>query len=421
MRSVGFLVSALVALAVLGPMLAPHDPTAINIAARLSPPSGEWWLGTDAFGRDILSRLLHGARWSLGLAFVISLIGLIIGTVAGLTAALGGKAVDWAVMRVTDSFWRFPELVAAVVVIAGILGGGINSLILALSLTSWMRYARVARGVGLSLRTRGYACAGKTRRAVAARHRTLALPAIAAAVSHRGVDGDVRARHSGHLGSWLFGVWRTASDGGMGHDAAGCADPYARRTLADDLAGACRCGLCSGHQLGWRRAARCFGRERLATMSLADRPTWGISLRILSGILGAGMYISVKAVSENVPLGEIVFFRSFFAIIPLILFLWIRNEFPSVLATKRPFGHFLRASFGALALFTSFAALARLSLAEAILIAQLAPMLTAIAAVFFLSERLTFFRRWAGLALVLRVSLCWFGQNWVAMMQMARV
>jgi peptide/nickel transport system permease protein len=160
MRSVGFLVSALVALAVLGPMLAPHDPTAINIAARLSPPSGERWLGTDAFGRDILSRLLHGARWSLGLAFVISLIGLIIGTVAGLTAALGGKAVDWAVMRVTDSFLAFPELVAAVV-IAGILGGGINSLILALSLTSWMRYARVARGVGLSLRTRGYVVQAK--------------------------------------------------------------------------------------------------------------------------------------------------------------------------------------------------------------------------------------------------------------------
>ena len=160
MRSVGFLVSALVALAVLGPTLAQHDPNAINIAARLSPPSGEWWFGTDAFGRDILSRLLHGARWSLGLAFVISLIGLIIGTVLGLTAALGGKAVDWAVMRVTDSFLAFPELVAAVV-IAGILGGGVNSLILALSLTSWMRYARVARGVGLSLRTRGYVVQAK--------------------------------------------------------------------------------------------------------------------------------------------------------------------------------------------------------------------------------------------------------------------
>lgn len=160
MRSVTGLVCILVALAVLGPLLAPHDPTAINIPARLSPPSDEWWLGTDALGRDILSRLLHGARWSLGLAFMISLIGLIVGTCVGLVAALGGKAVDWAVMRVVDSFLAFPELVAAVV-IAGILGGGVSSLILALSLTSWMRYARVARGVGLSLRTRGYVVQAK--------------------------------------------------------------------------------------------------------------------------------------------------------------------------------------------------------------------------------------------------------------------
>jgi len=109
----------------------------------------------DALGRDILSRLLHGARWSLGLAFMISLIGLIIGTAIGLVAALGGKAADWLVMRVTDSFLAFPELVAAVV-IAGILGGGVNSLILALSLTGWMRYARVSRGIGLSLSTNGY-------------------------------------------------------------------------------------------------------------------------------------------------------------------------------------------------------------------------------------------------------------------------
>ena len=160
MRSVVALVCTLLALAVLGPMLAPYDPAAINIPARLSPPGEDWVLGTDALGRDILSRLLHGARWSLGLAFVISVIGLVIGTCVGVAAALGGKAVDWAVMRVTDSFLAFPELVAAVV-IAGILGGGINSLILALSLTSWMRYARVARGVGLSLQTRGYVVQAK--------------------------------------------------------------------------------------------------------------------------------------------------------------------------------------------------------------------------------------------------------------------
>ncbi|MEM1149886.1 MAG: ABC transporter permease [Pseudomonadota bacterium] len=155
MRSVFLLAAAFVALAVLGPVLAPYDPTAINIPERLSPPSAEFLLGTDALGRDILSRLLHGARWSLGLAFLISLIGLVIGTVVGLIAAIGGKAVDWAVMRTTDTFLAFPELVAAIV-IAGLMGAGMWSLIFALSVTSWMRYARVARGIGLSLQTRGY-------------------------------------------------------------------------------------------------------------------------------------------------------------------------------------------------------------------------------------------------------------------------
>ncbi|MEM8804021.1 MAG: ABC transporter permease, partial [Pseudomonadota bacterium] len=119
------------------------------------PPSAEFPLGTDALGRDILSRLLHGARWSLGLAFLISLIGLLIGTLVGLAAAQGGKLTDWIVMRTTDTFLAFPELVAAVV-IAGLLGAGTGSLIFALSVTSWMRYARVARGIGLSLKNRGY-------------------------------------------------------------------------------------------------------------------------------------------------------------------------------------------------------------------------------------------------------------------------
>ena len=127
-------------------------------------------------------------------------------------------------------------------------------------------------------------------------------------------------------------------------------------------------------------------------MSYVDQPRFGIVLRILSGVLMAGMYVSVKAVSDDVPLGEIVFFRSFFAIIPLVLFLFLRNEFPQGLATKRPGGHLLRSSFAVVALFTSFAAIARLSVAEAILIAQLSPMITAVAAVFILSERLTVWR-----------------------------
>lgn len=155
MRSVVALSISFILIAVLGPMFAPYDPTAINIPNRLSPPSSQWWLGTDALGRDIFSRLLYGARWSLGLAFLISVIGLCIGTLIGIVAALGGKAADWLVMRTTDTFLAFPELVAAVV-IAGLLGAGTGSLIFALSITGWMRYARVARGVGLSLRSQGY-------------------------------------------------------------------------------------------------------------------------------------------------------------------------------------------------------------------------------------------------------------------------
>ena len=160
MRSVVVLAAVFVGLAVFGPMLAPHDPTAIDIPNRLQAPSPAWPLGTDAMGRDILSRLLHGARWSLGLAFLVSVIGLFIGTVFGLIAAQGGKLADWVLMRTTDTFLAFPELVAAVVIV-GLLGAGTGSLIFALSVTGWMRYARVARGIGLSLKSRGYVIQAK--------------------------------------------------------------------------------------------------------------------------------------------------------------------------------------------------------------------------------------------------------------------
>ncbi|WP_299292543.1 DMT family transporter [uncultured Tateyamaria sp.] len=133
-------------------------------------------------------------------------------------------------------------------------------------------------------------------------------------------------------------------------------------------------------------------------MTAPDRPRIGIGLRLLSGLLMAGMFVCVKAVSDDIPLGEIVFFRSAFALIPLIVFLWWRREFPHGLATRRPLAHLLRAGFGALALFASFAAIARLNVAEAILIAQLSPILMAVAAVALLRERLTVWRV-AGLVL----------------------
>lgn len=123
-----------------------------------------------------------------------------------------------------------------------------------------------------------------------------------------------------------------------------------------------------------------------------EHTTLGIALRILSGLLFAGMVICIKAVSVAVPLGQIVFFRSFFALIPLVVFLWLRHEFPAGLRTRRPFGHLLRSGFGALAMFASFASIARLPVAEASLIGHLSPVFTAIAAVVLLSERLTLWR-----------------------------
>lgn len=136
-------------------------------------------------------------------------------------------------------------------------------------------------------------------------------------------------------------------------------------------------------------------------MTQADRPNLGIGLRLISGVLFTGMVICVKALSEAAPLGQIVFFRSFFALIPLMIFLAWRHEFPSGLHTRRPLGHLVRSFFGAAAMFTSFASVALLPLAEAVLLAQLAPVLTAIIAVLVLSERLT---KWRVLGLAFGVA-----------------
>ncbi|MGC3940850.1 DMT family transporter [Roseobacter sp. EG26] len=127
-------------------------------------------------------------------------------------------------------------------------------------------------------------------------------------------------------------------------------------------------------------------------MTRPDNPSLGIALRILSGVLFTGMVVCVKALSDAAPLGQIVFFRSFFALIPLVIFLMLRHEFPGGLGTTRPLGHLVRSFFGAAAMFTSFASVALLPLAEAVLLAQLAPVLTAITAVVVLSERLTKWR-----------------------------
>ncbi|MGM0858192.1 MAG: DMT family transporter [Pseudomonadota bacterium] len=131
-----------------------------------------------------------------------------------------------------------------------------------------------------------------------------------------------------------------------------------------------------------------------------ERPARGILLRVLSGALFTGMLVCIKAVSDEVPVGQSVFYRSLFALVPIVVFLVLRREFPGGLATRRPLGHALRSGLGAAAMFASFAAVALLPVAETTLLAQLTPVFMAVGGVVLLGERFSFYRAGAlGLAL----------------------
>lgn len=129
-----------------------------------------------------------------------------------------------------------------------------------------------------------------------------------------------------------------------------------------------------------------------------DRPTLGLWLRIGSILAFSGMAVSVKLAAADFPTGQIVFYRSFFAMIPLIVFLWMRGEFPSGLRTSRPLGHLLRCLAGGAAMFTAFASLRYLPLSEYTLIGFLAPFTTALLAFLLLGERAEP-RIWIGIGL----------------------
>lgn len=151
----------LVVLAVLAPVLSPRDPLEQALAARLTPPSLEYWLGTDQLGRDMASRILYGARLSLLVGvFVVALAGAS-GTVIGLVAGYGGGLVDEALMRLTDVFLAFPSLILAMA-IAGALGPTLVNAILAIAVVTWPVYARLIRGQLLSLRRREFVEAARS-------------------------------------------------------------------------------------------------------------------------------------------------------------------------------------------------------------------------------------------------------------------
>jgi peptide/nickel transport system permease protein len=183
------LVAAVAAFALFGPMLVHADPLAIDLAGSLAPPSFDHPFGCDALGRDVLARVVWGARLSLAVATVVVVLSLAIGAVIGGAAALGGGPIDTLVMRGVDIVLAFPGFLLAIA-LAAILGPGIFNVVIALGAMGWTGYARLVRGEVLSLRERDYVAAAESLGARPARilFRHL-LPGIAGPVAVQATFG----------------------------------------------------------------------------------------------------------------------------------------------------------------------------------------------------------------------------------------
>lgn len=170
----GALIVGLIAGAALAaPLVAPHDPNTVDARAILASPSREHWLGTDNLGRDIFSRLVYGARWSLGAAGIAAAAIVLLGITVGVIAGYIGGLVDDVAMRIVDVLLAFPSLVLALAIV-GTLGPSLQNVLIGMVAVWWVDYARVMRGLTLGVRDREYVtaaqCAGASASHVMLRH-----------------------------------------------------------------------------------------------------------------------------------------------------------------------------------------------------------------------------------------------------------
>jgi peptide/nickel transport system permease protein len=163
----GMLVIIVMALAaIFAPWVAPYDPLAIDYSAMLAAPSSEHWLGTDSFGRDVLSRIIYGARTALAVGFLASFLGSTIGAVVGVMSAYFGGRADLVIQRVMDVLLSFPIIILAITVVA-VLGKNIVfgvdiNLVIAIGLPMVPKVARVVRSSALAIRELPYIDAART-------------------------------------------------------------------------------------------------------------------------------------------------------------------------------------------------------------------------------------------------------------------
>ncbi len=158
------IVAMLVIAGVFAPWLAPYDPNGQNLSRVLRPPqwlTGPHVLGTDAVGRDILSRLFYGARISLVIAIMVVIISGVVGLMLGAISGYFAKTTDFVIQKLVEVVWAFPPLLLAIAIMA-FLGQGLENLILALVSQRWIAYCRVSRGQALSLRSREFVEAARS-------------------------------------------------------------------------------------------------------------------------------------------------------------------------------------------------------------------------------------------------------------------
>lgn len=164
-RSLAFTAGALmtltiVVMAVFAPWLAPHDPAAQDSARRLEGPSSDHLLGLDDLGRDVLSRVIWGARVSLRVALTVVAVSTLLGIALGSMSGYFGGAIDTAVMRTCDTLLAFPGILLAIAMVA-VMGPSLPNVILALCITGWVGYARLVRGQVLKVREMEFVVAAR--------------------------------------------------------------------------------------------------------------------------------------------------------------------------------------------------------------------------------------------------------------------
>lgn len=157
----GVFLVLLIATAILAPYVAPYDPFAIDYNLSMMPPSPEHLAGTDVYGRDILSRIIHGSRISLTVGFTSVLVGAVVGVTLGLISGFFGGILDGLIMRTSDVLFAFPGILLAIAIVA-ILGPGLVNVVVAVSVFSMPTFARIVRGSTLSLKESLYVRAAQS-------------------------------------------------------------------------------------------------------------------------------------------------------------------------------------------------------------------------------------------------------------------